>query len=150
MVEALNESYTKGELSSSQKQTVITLIQKEGKDPSNIHNYRPISLLNVDYNILTKVLSARIKKVLNEIIKIDQVGYLKGRNIGEGIRLIDDMIFHTTYTNITGYLLTIDFEKAFDSISHQVLQKVLTYFGFGPSFRRWVRTLYSNAQSCVF
>ena len=76
VVEALNESYTKGELSSSQKQAVITLIQKEGKDPLNITNYRPISLLNVDYKILTKVLSARIKKVLNEIIKIDQVGYL--------------------------------------------------------------------------
>ena len=83
--------------------------------------------MNVDYNILTKFLSARIKKVLNEIIKIDQVGYLKGRNIGEAIRLIDDMIFHTTYKNITGYLLTIDFEKAFDSVSHQFLQKVLCF-----------------------
>ena len=100
VIGALNESYTKGELSSSQKQAVITLIQKEGKDPLNIKNYRPISLLNVDYNILTKVLSARIKKVLNEIIKIDQVGYLKGRNIGEAIRLIDDMICHTIFKSI--------------------------------------------------
>ena len=88
----------------------------------------------MDYKILTKVLSARIKKLLNEIIKIDQVGYLKGRYIGEAIRLVDDMIFHTTYKHISGYLLTIDFEKAFDSVSHQFLQIVLSYFGFGPSF----------------
>ena len=115
-----------------------------------IKNYRPISLLNVDYKILTRVLSVRIKTVLHEIICVDQVGYLKGRNIGEAIRLIDDMIFHTTHNEIPGFLLAVDFEKAFDSVSYKFLQKVLISFGFGPSFCSWVKTLYNKAQSCVF
>ena len=55
LVESLNESYKKRELSISQKQGVITLIEKEGKNPLNISNYRPITLLNVDYKILSKV-----------------------------------------------------------------------------------------------
>ena len=150
VVGSLNEAFEYGELSSSQKQAVIILIKKEGKDPLLIKNYRPISLLNVDYKILTKVLSTRIKKVLHEIINVDQVGYLKGRNIGEAIRLIDDMIFHTTQNSIPGYILTIEFEKAFDSVSHLFLQKVLLSFGFGPSFCKWVKTLCNNTKSCVF
>ena len=150
VVMALNEAFVKEELSSSQKQAIIVLIQKEDKDPLQIINYRPISLLNVDYKILAKVLSVRIKKVLGELISIDQVGYLKGRNIGEAIRLIDDMIFYTKTKNIPGFLLAIDFKKAFDTVSHDFLQNVLKTFGFGTSFCKWVRTLYKGAQSCVF
>ena len=147
--DALNEAYRSGELASSQKQAVITLIAKDGKDPFLLKNYRPISLLNVDYKILTKILAKRIKKVLNEIIMGDQVGYMKGRNIGEAIRIIDDIIYHTSRYNLSGFLLAIDFEKAFDSVSHHFLQKVLSSFGFGPSFQKWVKVLYTNTVSCV-
>ena len=59
--DTVNSAFGKKELSSSQKQAVISLIHKEGKDPRFIKKYyRPISLLNVDYTILTKVLSIRI------------------------------------------------------------------------------------------
>ena len=111
---ALNEAFDTGELSSSQKQGVITLIEKEGKDNLQIKNYRPITLLNVDYKILSKVLAKRIKEVLGEIIHFDQVGYIKNRNIGEAVRLIDDMFFHSLKNSI-GFLAAVDFEKAFDS-----------------------------------
>ena len=139
-----------GELSSSQKQAVIKLIAKDGKDPFLLKNYRPISLLNVDYKILTKILANRMKEVLNEnYFGRSSIGYMKGRNIGEAIRIIDDMIFHTSHYNLPGFLLAIDFEKAFDSVSHQFLQKVLLSFGFGPSFQKWVKVLYTNTLSCV-
>ena len=76
-MDALNEGFDRGYLSSSQRQGVITLIAKEGKDNRHIKNYRPITLLNVDYKILSKVLAKRIKEVLGEIIHFDQVGYIK-------------------------------------------------------------------------
>ena len=96
VIASYNEAFTKGELSASQWQAVITLIHKEGKDVNFIKNYRPISLLNVDYKILSKFLSKRLQKVLHEIIASDQLGFVKNRNIGEAIRIIDDMIFHTS------------------------------------------------------
>ena len=149
LVEVFNEAYERGDLSTSQKQGVITLVEKDGKDPRYIKNYRPITLLNVDYKILSKVLANRMKTVLSEIIKSDQVGYMKDRNIGEAIRLIDDMIFHCLTNDINSFLIAVDFEKAFDSVSHQFLCKVLELFGFGVSFRTWVKTLYNDISSCV-
>ena len=150
VVNAFNDTMKYKELSPSQKQATITLIHKEGKDPTFISNYRPISLLNVDYKILTKILSKRIKDILSYVVSIDQVGYLNDRNIGEAIRIISDMIFHTSSLNKPGYLLALDFEKAFDSISHDYLQRALQSFGFGPVFCEWIKILYTNAKSCVF
>ena len=148
IVGALNEAYEKKMLSASQKQGVITLIEKDGKDAMYIQNYRPITLLNVDYKILSKVLAKRIKQVLGEIIHQDQVGYIKDRNIGEAVRLIEDMFFYSRNKN-NGYVVAADFEKAFDSVDHEFLLKVLRLFGFGESFLIWVKILYTDTSSCV-
>ena len=104
----------------------------------------------MDYKILSKVLASRITTVLDEVIMEDQLGFMKGRNIGEAVRIIDDMIFHTSHFELPGFLIAVDFEKAFDSVAHSFVQEVLSFFGFGPSFRKWVDTLYNNALSCVF
>ena len=149
LVEALNEAYERGNLTASQKQGVITLIEKDGKDPLYIKNYRPITLLNVDYKILSKILANRMKTVLSEIIHFDQVGYMENRNIGEAVRIIDDMIFHCLTNKFDCFMLAVDFEKAFDSVSHVFLSRVLQWFGFGPCFRSWVKTIYTDISSCV-
>lgn len=148
LVETLNESYEREKLTTSQKQGVITLLEKEGKDAKYVQNYRPITLLNVDYKILSKVLAKRIKEVLSGIVHYDQVGYIKDRNIGEAVRLIDDMLFHSL-NNTNGYLVTKDFEKAFDSVAHNFVFKILKLFGFGDSFCLWVKILYTDITSCV-
>lgn len=70
----VNESFEKGEMSSSQKQAVITLIEKKGKDRTFLENWRPISLANVDAKIMSKVIAWRIKNVLPEIIHHNQTG----------------------------------------------------------------------------
>ena len=151
LVEVLNETYVRGELTVSQKQGTITLIEKEGKDAMHIKNYRPITLLNVDYKILSKVLATRMKKVLIEIIHYDQVGYIQDRNIGEAVRLIEDILFYSknSMEQGKGFLIAVDFEKAFDSVSHQYLLKVLKLFGFGDSFCSWVKLLYNDISSCI-
>jgi len=74
-----------GELSLTQKQGVITLIPKKDKDPRMLKNWRPITLLNVDYKILTKYITEFLKKHLVNIIHSNQKGFLKGRFIGENI-----------------------------------------------------------------
>ena len=61
VVESVNEAYTQGELSESQKQGVLTLLYKKG-DKRNLDNWRPISLLNTDYKIIARVMPHRLQK----------------------------------------------------------------------------------------
>lgn len=148
-INSINECFEKGEMSVSQKQAVITLIEKKGKDRSSLENWRPISLLNVDTKIMTKVLAARIKEVLPSIIHHNQTGYIKDRFIGETVRSIFDIMDFTLDENISGLMIFIDFHKAFDSLEWDFLYKCLEAFNFGEDFMRWVKTFYKNIESCT-
>ena len=148
-LKCVNESFEKGEMSCSQKQAVITLIEKKGKDRSYIENWRPISLVNVDTKIMSKVIATRIKNVLPNIIHHNQTGYVKDRYIGETIRSVFDIMDFTAKESIPGLMIFIDFEKAFDSVEWEFLLYCLKSFNFGPNFIHWVQTFYRNIQSCV-
>ncbi|KAL9962019.1 hypothetical protein ACROYT_G031074 [Oculina patagonica] len=95
VVDCLNYSYECGELSNTQKQAIITLIEKKGKDKRNIGNWRPISLINVDAKIGSKAIALRLQKVLAEIIHFNQNAYVKGRTILDAVRTIDDILEYT-------------------------------------------------------
>ena len=139
----------KGELTSSQKQAVITLIQKKDRDVILIKNWRPISLINVDIKIASKALAFRVRNVLPSLIHCDQTAYVKGRYIGESVRLIDDLLKYTEEENSDGILFAADIEKAFDSVDHNFIYATLKKFGFGSDFIQWIKTLSKNSQSCV-
>ena len=149
MTEVFSHSFELGQMSNSQKQAVVTLIDKKGKARMVLENWRPISLINVDSKIATKVIANRIKNVLPGIIHSNQSGFRKGRFIGETARSILDIIAHTESSKLPGVLLFIHFEKAFDSIEHNFLYKALERFNFGPSFIKWIQTFYNNLSSCV-
>ena len=116
LIPALNFALESGHLSVTQRRGVIKLIPKKDAEPYFIKNWRPITLLNTDYKIVAKTIANRIKLVLLSLINHDQTGFLKGRFKGENIRLIDCVIQNATEKNIPGFLLFIDFEKAFDSL----------------------------------
>ena len=149
VVDSFNYAFQRGSLSISQKLGIITLIPKKSKDLEHLKNWRPISLLNTDYKIATKAIAARLGTVLPSIIHPCQAGYIKGRYIGECIRLISDTMSYTKENNLTGAAVFLDFEKAFDSIEWNYLQKCLEVFGFGPQLRQWVQVFYSDISSCV-
>ena len=136
-------------LTSSQRQAVISLIEKKDKDKRYIKNWRPISLLNVDLKIASKALAARIKKVIGSVILFDQTAYVKGRYIGESIRLIQDIIEYADEMDEEGILFSSDIEKAFDSVDHTFIFITQKKFGFGPDFIHWVKTLPNRPESCV-
>ena len=132
VLDSLNESFTSGELSITQKQGLITLLPKGNKPRELLKNWRPITLLNVDYKLLSGVLASRIKEVLPNIIQSEQKGFLKDRYIGENIRTVSDSLEFIKRKKITGMLLLIDFEKAFDSLEWDYLETVLREYNFGP------------------
>jgi exonuclease III len=141
--------FESGELSIDQKTGIINLIPKADKDLLKIKNWRPISLLNVDYKILTKILATRLKPILPNIIHTDQCGYVLDRLIGENIRIVDDLISYCEKEEIGGLLIFLDFEKAFDSLDWNFIKHTLLEFGTGPKFRKWIDILYNDINSSV-
>ena len=77
--------------------------------------------MNTDYKIVTKCNASRLKQVLPSIVHPDQTGYLKGRYIGENIRLLSDIIDYADENDFPGILFFADFEKAFDTIENNLL-----------------------------
>ena len=148
VVESLNEAYTQGELSESQKQGVLTLLYKKG-DKRNLDNWRPISLLNTDYKIIARVMSHRLQKVLHKIIASDQTGYIKGRSASDNLRLVQDIIDYCHIFKKRGIFIFLDFKKAFDCVSHKFLRGCLKRFKFKESFIKWIEVLYTDATGKV-
>ena len=91
-IQALNQSFVDGEMSISQGQAVITLIEKKGKDKRCIQNWCPVPLINVDAKVASKCLALRLKKVIHTLVDSHQTAYVPGRNIGESVRLVEDLL----------------------------------------------------------
>ena len=148
IVKSFNESYDDGELSESQRMAVISLIFKKG-DAQLLQNYRPISLTNSDYKILAFCLANRLQLVIKSIINPGQVAYIKGRYIGNNIRLVEDIIEYYENNELGGILFALDFKKAFDSLEWEFLFQVLQKFNFGDMFISWVKTLYTHPLAYI-
>ena len=146
---SFQQALIKGELSTSQKQAVIKLIEKKGKDQRMIENWRPISLLNVDLKIFSKAVASRLRACLDTIISSEQLAYVEGKFISQNGRLIYDILEVCELFVVEGYLVTVDIQKAFDSINHCFLQSFLKKYGFGENFIHIVKTLLKNQESCV-
>ena len=149
VVNSLNYSLDTNNLTELQKQSIITLLPKTGKDTLLIDNWRPVSLLNVDYKIATKAIANRIKPFLNHIMSTNQTGFIKGRYIGENVRLLQEIIERIDESNETGLIFFSDFNKAFDSLDHKFMFKCLRHFGFSEHTLQWVKLFYKDATSRV-
>ena len=111
-----------------QRRAIISHLPKKENNRIFLKNWRPISLLNVDYKILAKALANRLTKYLLRLIDEDQTGYVKLRFIGNNIRIIEYIMIYTKQNNIKGTMLSTDFEKAFDSLKWSLLDKCLKSF----------------------
>ena len=148
-VSSLKQAKERKELSISQRQAIIKLIQKKDRDKRHIKNWRPISLLNVDIKILSKALAKRLKEVLPCLISAQQTAYVKNRNIGESGRLISDIIEIASTRKMQRFLVTMNVEKAFDALDHTFLISILKRLGFGQNFVSWIEIILKNQEPCV-
>jgi ribonuclease HI len=119
------------------------------KDPDNIANYRPITLLNTDYKVYTKAISLRLADAAPEIINPDQAGFIRNRSIFDQVKTTKLVTDYMSRANKRGAIIALDQEKAYDKILHPYLWEVLRKFGFPEEFIRIIQTLYDNAETTV-
>ena len=148
LLEVLSAIFKIGQMSTSQRTGLITMLYKKG-DRLDLKNWRPISLLNCDYKILSKLLSLRLAKVLGTIIESDETCSVPGRSITTNGLLLRDLIQISEENNIPAAFISLDQLKAFDRVDWDFLFKVMSSFNFSDRFIQWIRILYTDIQSCV-
>ena len=119
------------------------------KDKREISNYRPITLLNTDYKLLTKVLAIQLMKHVPAMIHPNQAGFIPNRSIFDHIRLAKSIITYAEVMEVDGAIVALDQEKAYDKIRHEYLWETMNQFNLPPPFTETVKALYKNAHTRV-
>ena len=148
LVTVLNSCFDAGLLSSSQRRGVISLSFKKG-DRLDPRNWRPISLLNVDYKLAARVLAGRLLKVIHLVVADDQTCGVPGRYIGENVAFLRDVVHYASFSGQPIAILSLDQEKAFDRVDWGFMRSTLLSMGFGQSFVKWVDLFYTDVSSAV-
>lgn len=123
-------------------------IYKKG-DRNNIANYRPITLLNTDYKIMTKALAMKLAEAVPNLIHKNQAGFIPGRSIFDQTQLARLMIEYAEATEENGVIIALDQEKAYDRIDHEYIWLTLQNFGVPEHFIQTVKNLYQDAETSV-
>uniref|UniRef100_A0A803KCY8 Reverse transcriptase domain-containing protein n=1 Tax=Xenopus tropicalis TaxID=8364 RepID=A0A803KCY8_XENTR len=127
----------------------ITLIHKEGKDPSKCGSYRPIALLNSDLKLFTKILANRLGNMMPKLINPDQVGFIQGRQARDNTRRAIDLIEVINKQHAPALIMSLDAEKAFDRLNWEYMLKLLQGIGLQGPFLTAIQQLYSTPTATL-
>lgn len=128
---------------------VITLIPKNGR-AKDLVNFRPISLLNTDYKIFTKLIANRISPNIGEVIEEGQTAVVPGKSCVDNLDIMRTLVIKAQqYKTMKFALLSVDLEKAFDVVNHNRLWEILEKFGLPHPIITVIKRLYADAASRV-
>ena len=148
-LDCINDCFNNNHLTTSQTQGLITCLPKGGKPRNLIKNWRPISLLNTTYKLISSCITNRLRPILCRIISPEQKGFLEHRSISDCTRLMYDVILECQNRNVEGLILLIDFQKAFDSLSWEYIRDCLINLNFGENFCKWISIFQENSNSRI-
>lgn len=126
-IEALEE----GTLPPTLRQALISLVPKKRNDPVDCKNYHPISLMQLDAEVISKILANRLNRVVTSGIHPDQVGFICGRTSSDNIRRFINIMWKVA------------------EVQSRSLLKILEAHGFGNTFMRWIQVLYYHPKTAV-
>lgn len=126
----------------------IIVLPKPGKNPHYPESYHPISQLQVDIKILTRILASQLNTGILLLVHPDQTGFIAGKNTAMNIRRLFMNIQAQHDNSGTRVVVALNTAKAFDSVEWQYLWECLQ--GFGPNFIKWVQLLYQSPKARIF
>jgi ribonuclease HI len=145
-----NECLKTGEVPEQWQRSRISLIYKEGSiyDPSN---YRPISLLSIQYKMFTKILADRLSSFMerNRFLSNDQLGYRHNRDTIEGVLRLTTRIKRAKVDNKKIHVTYIDLYKAYNSVEHWAIEQTLDFYGIEPGFRKLVSNINKGGSADI-
>ena len=131
------------------RESIIILLYKKGS-PLDPRNYRPIDFLSVIAKLLSGIHNSRLRRTLNSLIPPEQTGFIPNRSISENITTLQDAIYFAKRRHPSAFIVSLDFQKAYDRVQWNVLLAILTKVGFGPRWLNLVAVMYDlrRAKLC--
>jgi hypothetical protein len=128
--------------------TFLVLIPKVN-NPSTFDDFRPISLCNLCYKIIAKIIANRIKPLLSRSLSEEQLGFLKGRQIQDAIGTHKEILHSIKLKNLKALILKLDLKKAYDCINWDYLRLILIQTGFSLQITNWIMSCVSTTSFVV-
>ena len=117
--------------------------------PLGVGDYRPISLIGIQYKILAKILAIRLAEVVDKVVSQEQTAFIKKRQILDGPLVVNEVLNWAKRKKRKVMVLKIDFEKAYDSLSWDYLDQIMEIMGFSNKWRGWIRACLHSARASV-
>jgi hypothetical protein len=126
----------------------ITLIPKK-PSPETMNDFRPISLTNCCLKFLTKIAADRLQTVILRCVHDNQYGFIKGGTIQDCLGWTFEYLHQCKTSKKKIVLLKLDFEKAFDTIEHVIIYRILEIKGFSRAWIKIVAELLTSGSSSI-
>ena len=114
LLNSWNYACSSGNLSTSHESSYLKLLPKEGKDLTLLKNWRPITLSNCDFKLITKTLASKLTTSLSNLISHNQTAYIKNRQITDNFHILQHTTHKCTELDTPSMIVSLDAEKAFD------------------------------------
>ena len=147
IVEILNQMFLQRCIALQQKHGIIICLP-ESNAVQTPEGYRAIALLNSDYKLLARILANRLRPVLVERLRPNQLCSVQGNSIIEAVTIVREAVAHAEVTDTPLYVLTLDFRGAFDRIAHDYLFTILKSY-VCPWFIDRIKDFYENATASI-
>jgi hypothetical protein len=148
LLKVIEESRVRGHIHNPINATFIALIPKTD-NPSSFEDFRPISLCNCLYKIISKVISRRLKVILSKHISGEQFGFLEGRQIHEAIGVAQEGLHNIKLKKLKAVVIKIDLSKAFDRVNWLYIRMLLIHLGFRLVFVNWIMACLNSVSFSI-
>ncbi len=145
----IKETLDNKKLPKSLEVATITLLPQPGKDKQKCDSYRPLSLLNADYKILSKLIAHRLESVIPKIIHPDQTGFVMNRHGSDNVWQLLHVIDGAQKKEISTLIISMDANKAFDRIEPCFLFRTLEAMDFEEKFIQYIKTLFKAPKAKI-
>ena len=144
LLQTYNSSYISQNLPKSMNETIVKLIPKKG-DLSDVKNWRPISMLNVDYKLLSRMIYNKTVKILNKRTSLNQKAIFPGRQLVDvHLNTASVIQYSKEHRNTNLAIAKFDLEKAFDNVNHRFMFKMLAKLKLPTPLIKWIQILYKK------
>ena len=145
----LEECQQNGSLSNTMNTALIRLIYKNSGNKYELKNWRPISLLTIEYKIVSKAITNRLNKIMPCSIAEEQTCGVANRKIHDNLMILRDTIDYINWNNLEAAIVSIDQDKAFDRINWNYMFNIMRKMGIPNKLIEWVKLLYHNPTSHI-